>query len=135
MRIKIDGEILRVVETDDGGSYGLPSIEIDDGRKYIVCEDDTARKHVENMWLDMAERDPTEFVSIIGEERLIKWALGHSDEFGISSLKEFAERSAEYYEAELAEYDGSVCTVNKIGKLAKLLGVPISHDLVALRTE
>lgn len=135
MRIKIDGEILRVTEIDDGGSFGLPSIEVEDGRKYIVCEDEVARTHVANYWLDMAERDPKEFASIIGEERLVKWALGHSDEYGISSLQEFAERSGQHYEEELAGYDGNVCTVNKIGKLADKLGVPISPDLVALRTE
>ena len=135
MRIKIDKEILVVTDFDDGGSYGLPTIEVEDGRKYIVCEESVATKHVESYWLDMAKRDPKEFAAIIGEERFVKWALGHNDEYGISSLQEFAERSGEYCEEELASYDSAVCTVNNIGKLADKIGVPISKNLVAFRTE
>jgi hypothetical protein len=54
----------------------------------------------------MAQDDPREFTAINGEERLVKWALGESDEYGIDSLDTFCEVTATVPEEEWAKYDG-----------------------------
>ena len=134
MRIKINKEVCRVNEWRKT-KHSLPTITLEDGREYIVCTYDEATTHVRDRWLDMARNDPEEFAGLIGGERLTKWALGHSDEYGISSLQEFVEVASSHPEEELASYDGEYCSVKRVGKLLEKLDLlDTKDDLVAFRT-
>jgi hypothetical protein len=72
--------------TINGTQYDVEDVRADDylqvvetlsGRKFYVALDrDEAGVAATNYWRDMAENDPKEFICIVGEDTLLKWALG-----------------------------------------------------------
>jgi hypothetical protein len=107
--LTIDGEekVITDVTLDYGGSGGT-FVEIEDSREEYVLFDDAeeAGEAAADYWRELAQDDPKEFIAIIGEERLVKWALGQSDEYGINGLESFCEVTATVPEEEWAKYDG-----------------------------
>ena len=102
----IDGSKYEVAATHDYGCYRRSTYADTEGGDYYIYEDrDDAGKDTYDYWEDMAHNDRGEFIAIIGEERLLEWALGNSDDFGISSAQEFFERNADVPEETLASYD------------------------------
>lgn len=107
MKIKFDGETYEIEELING-SY-LPILQLDDGTEWYIAKDyDEAGKAARKYWEDIIRNDPEEFRCIIGEERLLKWALNESDEFGIHNLDKFLERVEDYPEETFATYDGNL---------------------------
>ena len=76
MLIVIDNEVVEVEDINDNG-YGGLLIDCDNGCEYHVFADhEDAGKATSEYWQDMAENDPEEFRCMVGDENLIKWALG-----------------------------------------------------------
>lgn len=76
--------------------------------EWVVFESsERAGELAADYWREMAENDPKEFACIIGDERLVGWALGRSDSFGISSLDEFCDVCSDHPEEHHASYDGN----------------------------
>lgn len=84
-------------------------VEVDIGsRSYLLAENsEKAGEHAADRWRDMAKHDRREFACLIGEERLVQWALGESDSYGISSLDDFLDVVAANPAEDLAGYDGN----------------------------
>jgi len=82
-------------------------VDTDGGEFMLVTDAEIAGQIARERWEDMAENDPSEFAAIIGEERLIKWALGQSDSYGFSSLSDFLDTIESVPEEELAAYDSA----------------------------
>lgn len=112
MKIKIDGEVLEVSKVLTYSD--LPIIKADGKEFYLAKDSEAAGEAVRKRWDDMARDDPKEFVCLIGEERLVGWAIGQSDGFGISSFEEFLDRVSEVPEEELASWDGQEREVEEI---------------------
>jgi hypothetical protein len=88
------------------GEYGA-LVETEDGEEWVLFDDsEKAGEAAAERWRDMAQNYPKEFAAIIGEERLVQWALGQSDEFGIDGLDMFCEVTADNPNEEWASYDG-----------------------------
>jgi hypothetical protein len=120
-KIQIDGEKYTVTEVYTGGS--LPMITTDSGEEFYLAKDsEEAGEAAAEYWRDMARNDRKEFACIIGEERLVQWALGESDSFGISSLDEFCDVNATVPEENFASYDHQEREVTRCGKLSEELG-------------
>ena len=84
-------------------------------REYVLFESEfNAGEAAAEYWRDMAKDDQKEFAAIIGEDRLVKWALGESDRFGISSLDEFLENASENPAEHHASYDGNEIEVQAV---------------------
>lgn len=106
MQITINGET-HEVETVHLDGY-LPCIDLDDGTEwYIAPSNEVAGEAVSRYYQDMVRSDPKEFACLIGEERLVQWAMDQSDEFGICSLSDFYERVSDVPEEQFASYDGT----------------------------
>lgn len=116
MRIKIDGEIYEIKRVHTSGD--LPRIETYGRAEFILAEDsDKAGEVVAQRWRDMAKNDKREFRALIGDERLLQWAMGESDSFGIDSMEDFFETVASVPAEDLASYDGTERDVDRVGKL------------------
>jgi hypothetical protein len=94
------------------GSNHLDTVVCGSRDWYLFSDSETAGKAVAKYWKDMAYTDRREFACIIGEERLVQWALGESDSFGISSLDDFFEVAADHPEEHWASYDGDEIEVD-----------------------
>lgn len=81
---------------------------------YVFTDREDAEQAVYKYWEDMAQDDPKEFACIIGDDRLIKWALNQSDEYGICNADEFFEVCGQHCEETLAGYDGQENEINGI---------------------
>lgn len=115
MTITIDGEAYEIRRVNNG-SY-LVNVELEDGTDWYVAEDtesagQAARKH----WQEMKDSDPKEFRCIIGDERLIQWACGESDNFGISGFEEFLDAVERVPEEEFGSYDGTEQDVSAVSE-------------------
>ena len=107
-KLIIDGERWEVESAPTFYNYGRDTVAECDGADFLIYEDREDAEHdAAGYWRDMARFDPCEFTAIIGEERLLQWALGQSDDFGIRSAEEFFERNGEVPEETLAGYDGN----------------------------
>ena len=102
--IKFDGDVEDVTRTHDHGE--LPMIEIGSHEYYIAPSTEVAGDAVRDRWRDMKDHDKREFRALIGDERLIQWACGESDSFGLSGFDEFLDAVGRHPEEELAGYDG-----------------------------
>ena len=130
-RIKIDGELYTVKEVIDNGYGYLASVICECGCEFYVAEsNEVAGEAASKYWRDMAIDDPKEFACIIGEERLVQWAMNQSDSFGICGLDDFCERNADVPEENFASYDGCERQIDRYGTIANDLGF---HPTVAYR--
>ena len=110
----------------DGDTWSIDTVrqlatgvaEIEDGQTTFIVADsrDRAGEYARERWEDMAKHDRKEFACLIGEERLVGWALGESDNFGISSLEEFLDAIEGSPEEELAGYDSAERDVDGRGR-------------------
>lgn len=117
--IVIDGEVAEVEEINDNG-FGGYLIECDNGCEYQVFRDhEEAGKAAAEYWREMAENDPEEFRYIVGEETLVKWALGQYAGPGnekTDSLEGWFELTKDYPEEQWANYDGNEIEGAKFNK-------------------
>lgn len=113
-KIIIDGN---EYEIDDIYNFGyLPIVKCGNMEFYVAEDTEAAGEKAKEYWQDMIDNDPKEFTCIIGEERLLQWALGRSDGYGISSAQEFLDKVADHPEEEFGSYDGNELTVNGRGR-------------------
>lgn len=110
--IIIDGDRIEspiVTPYEDGGVTGA---QIRDGnREWILFADrEDAGKAARAYWQAMAENDPVEFRIMVGEENLIKWAMGESAGPGsnkVTSLNDWLDLFLHVPEEHFAGYDGT----------------------------
>lgn len=125
-RIRIDGELYHVTRVRKVGYGDVHEIETEESEEFILSEDsETAGEAARERWADMVEHDPEEFTCMVGEETLVKWALGQFAGPGstqVRSLSEWLDLSLNVPEEEWAGYDGNERTVDRVGKLASELG-------------
>lgn len=107
MKITIDDEVLEDGDFKVETHSDLPMIVIGSREYYVAADSDSAGEAVRKRWVDMQKHDKGEFRCMIGDERLIQWACGESDSFGISSFDDFLDAIAHVPEEELASYDGN----------------------------
>lgn len=106
MLIKLDGDSPEEVDKAYVNRGDLPMIDIGNQDYYLAPSSEVAGEAVRERWRDMKDNDKREFRCLIGDERLIQWACGESDGFGISSFDEFLERVGDSPGEELSSYDG-----------------------------
>ncbi len=107
MKLKIDGETLEDGDFKVETYSDLPMIVVGGREYYVAADSEHAGRVVRRRWYDMQRNDKAEFRCMIGDERLVQWACGESDSFGISGFDEFLDRVSEVPEEELASYDGN----------------------------
>ena len=123
MRVKIDGQMMEVHKIYGEDAYDLKIVEMMDRTEWYITTHEKARQGIQNYWQWMADNDPGELKAMLGEERMIEWAIGQSDSFGISSFDEFKDIIGDNPEEELGCYDGNECSVTRIGRLAEEMDV------------
>jgi hypothetical protein len=108
-KIKIDGEILEVTEYED--RYGTTTIELEDGTEwYLFYSREEAGEAAREYWKYMAQNDPQEFTCMVGEDTLVKWALGQYAGPGytqVRSLDEWLDLWLDIPEEHFAAYDSA----------------------------
>jgi hypothetical protein len=118
MEIIIDGETLEVNDTREIGFGDLWELSTDDGDFIVSESNETAGAAARERWADMAENDPEEFRTMVGDESLIRWALGQSAGPGsvhVNSLSDWLDLTATVPEEEWASYDGTERDVEEVG--------------------
>ena len=116
--IVIDGERMLVVSVDTDG-YESANIETEyDGDYIVMPSSEIAGRMARERWEDTVDGDPEEFIAIVGEDTLIKWAMGRYAGPGstqVRSLKEWLDLWLDTPEEEFATYDGEEreCEANK----------------------
>ena len=119
MLIVIDNEVVEVENTNDNGFGGF-IIECDNGNEYQVFENtEKAGEAAAEYWRDMAENDPAEFICMVGEETLVKWALNQYAGPGnekAKNLEGWLNITANYPEEHWASYDGNEIEGAKFNK-------------------
>lgn len=105
MKVIIDGELEDVSSVFIHGY--LPMVSIGNRDYYLAEDEESAGKAARKYWEDMANDDKKEFVAIIGEERLLQWAMNEGDAYGCSSLNDFLDLVETVPEEEFAGYDGN----------------------------
>lgn len=132
MTITINGTEYEVRRVNTGGY--LPNVELEDGTDWYVAESsETAGQAARKYWQDMKDDDPKEFRCIIGDERLIQWACGESDSFGISGFDDFLDAVERVPEEEFATYDGheqevTAADENMVDELGFMPAVAYRHN-------
>lgn len=117
MWIKIDGEQLEVERVYDLGWSGVQQVNLDDGSEWIVAaSSEDAGAAARERWEDMAQNDKSEFRALIGDDRLIAWALGESDSYGFESAEDFFSAVERVPEEEWGSYDGNEVDVQGASK-------------------
>lgn len=119
MTIEIDGERYTVEKVHDRWSpTTMGALETECGCEFYLAPDsETAGKAARARWAEMAADDPTEFRHMVGDETLVKWALGQHAGPGstsVSSLAEWLDLWLSTPEEEWAGYDGSECEVGRV---------------------
>lgn len=86
--------------------------------EFIVFEDEEAAgQAARDYWEDLAENDPREFTTLVGEETLIQWGLGRRAGPGstqVKSLQEWLDLWLENPQEEWGRYDGTERDVEAI---------------------
>lgn len=110
--VYIDDERV-IFDAKDTTKYedNLLLITLKDGREYYIATDsEDAGKAARKYWKELAESDPAEFRVIVGDESLVKWALGQSAGPGttaVNSLEEWLDIWLGVPEEQWASYDGT----------------------------
>lgn len=142
MYVKIYGwdndEELAVKDVYEGGY--LPMVTLEDGTDWYLARDaDEAGYAARSYWRDMAQNDPQEFRTIVGDEALVAWALGQPGGPGavkVNSLDEWFDLVAQHPEEEFAGYDGEEHEGQVSNDLADRIGWRVrgnSQDVVLYR--
>ena len=103
-RVVFNEDLVRAEDTDQ------VEIETEEGEAYILfTSSEIAGEKAANRWYDMAYNDPEEFRTIVGDDVLVRWALGQSAGPGAeaaNSLQEWLNEIVAYHpEEEFASYD------------------------------
>jgi len=118
-QIEIDDEIYTVGNVIDFANGGM-LIETECNKEFVVFRSkDTAGRAARDYWEDIAENDSEEFTCIVGEQTLVKWALGHSAGPGtakVSCLYEWLDLHLIAPEEHFARYDHKQRQVSAIGE-------------------
>lgn len=113
--IVIDGEEIEVDGLDTNGvghtSY-IARLDSDAGEFLIVRDEEAAHVEVTERYMEIARSDPATMRIYVGDEALIRWTLGHRDEYGRSNLREWIESLDP--DCELGSYDNERLRVNAI---------------------
>jgi hypothetical protein len=126
--VKTDGDWVAVEDSTDLGTH----VELEfDGEEWLVFTDreeacDMAREY----WEDMAHNDSSEFVSLVGEDTLVQWALGNYAGPGytqVRSLEEWLDLVADTPEETFASYDGEEHEPEATPKALEFLGVSVER--------
>jgi len=101
--IRIEGEFFDV-STACGGT-------VCDGRMEwrLFADAEEAGKEARAHWADMVDNDPSEFRSLVGDESLVKWALGQYAGPGgtkVNSLEKWLDLWLDTPAEHFASYDG-----------------------------
>jgi hypothetical protein len=107
--IRIDGEFF-----DVSTSYSDTTVCDGSMEWHLFASTEDAGKAAREYWEDMAERDPTEFRTMVGDETLIAWALGRYAGPGhtrVASLTEWLDLWLDTPEEHFASYDGTEASV------------------------
>ena len=133
--ITIDGEACEVNEVHEYTGTTTPLLELDDGTEWYVAEsNETAGEAAREYWEAMAQDDPEEFASIVGEKTLVAWALGQYAGPGstqVQSLDEWLDLWLDTPEEHFASYDGNMWDAVLSEALVDELG--FGPDVVAYR--
>ena len=118
MTIEIDGETVTVISVYPyGDDRAEVEVETEDGEEMtyqLFRSEEEAGIAARAYWQDMAENDPRELGSILGDECLIAWGLGQPYAPGshsVSSLSEWLDLWTNNPEEQWASYDGESCDV------------------------
>ena len=134
-KIVIENEVCDIVEFYFD-SY-LPMITLEDKREYyIAASSEHAGKAARKYWEDMAHNDPSEFTCIIGEDTLIKWALGQNASPGavsVSSLEEWLDLHLDIPEETFGGWDGTEQDARINKNMQAVLNI-YSNDCVVYKT-
>lgn len=109
MQVSIDGEVLDVDKIYGPVGFktpGVSRVEVGNREYYLAASEEAAGKLARERWQDTIDHDKEEFVCMISKDRLVQWAVGESDSFGISSADEFLDAIESAPEEELASHDG-----------------------------
>lgn len=113
--IVIDGEnyhvdAINVWEGEDLIQIAV-SCDHDEDMEFILAPDaETAGKTSRQRWADMVENDPAEFRAMVGDENILRWAMGQSAGPGsvhVTSLEAWLDLHINTPEEEWACYDGA----------------------------
>ena len=116
--IVINEEVVKIENVYDNGFDGF-YIEGNGCEYHVFSDHEAAGEAAANYWRDMAENDPEEFRCMVGDETLIKWALGQYAGPGneqADSLEGWFELTAGYPEEQWASYDGQEIEGAKFNK-------------------
>ncbi len=126
MILKVDGDEYEVDDVSVGGL--LPMLSTTGPHEFYIAQDsDQAGEAAKALWQERIDSEPDEFVTMIGAERLIKWAMGQSDEFGMSSLRDFLSSVANNPAEELASYDSNESDASISKAIADKLQIPCKN--------
>lgn len=117
MFIKIDNETMEVIQINFYS--GNLEVETDNGEYVIFKSQEDAGKAAREYWVDLAEYDEQEFMYLVGEGNLLKWAMGKSAGPGstqVESLEDWFDLWLDTPEEHFGRYDGNECEVNFISR-------------------
>ncbi len=130
--IELDGNQAIQIDESDIDPHGyLPLLTVGSREYHIAESSEEAGAANREYWQDMAKNDPTEFAAIVGEETLVKWALGQSAGPGsqhVDSLDGWFDLTAEHPEEQFASYDGEERAARVNAALAEELGFTASAE-------
>jgi len=121
----VDGEVTKCrveydrVTTDDDNDY------------YVFANSKEAGKAARKYWEDLAQQDSKEFICLVGEETLLRWALGQCAGPGstqVSSLSEWLDLWLDTPEEHFAGYDDIENDCQISAALAKELDIENPND-------
>jgi len=136
-----DGDTVKPLDILHSGF--LP--EIDFGEEcYAVAQTSEDAGHAARLyWQDMIKHSPGEFTAIVGEDSLVKWALGQPAGPGnvkVTSVDEWLDLTAKHPEETFAGYDGKETEIQINKALADELSFRFKDEgdgwmkLIAFRT-
>ena len=115
MYIKFNGATHEVDKIKS--THPTPTIHVDGCEYYIFLDRIEAGEATRLYWKDMANNDPSEFICMVGENTLVKWALNQYAGPGqeqVRNLEEWLALTAEYPEEQWAGYDGEEVEIERI---------------------
>jgi len=117
--ITIEGEKLEVLSINGN------IVDTEDGEFWVFESSETAGVKAREYWANMAQSDPSEFRVLVGDETLVRWALGQHAGPGnvqVSSLDEWLDLWLVDPEDHFASHNGSELDVSSSEGLGDDLG-------------
>lgn len=108
MKIVIDNECYDVRKVHNYGY--LPEVDCGEATFIVAKSSQAAGKKAKAYWKDLAENDPREFSSLVGEKTLVAWGRGEYAGPGysqVNSLKKWLNLWKDTPEEQWASYDST----------------------------